>query len=73
MKALHYRDIQSLIVEGGTKLLQSFIDDGVWDEARVFIGNKKFVEGVKAPKLSAKLYESETLGDSVLKYYRNSK
>ena len=73
MSALYARDIQSIIIEGGTKLLQSFITANVWDEARVFIGNKRFGEGVKAPVLKAKLYESETIGDSKLNYYRYTK
>ena len=42
--------LQSLIVEGGTRLLNSFIQNGLWDEARVFINpSKNFGEGVKAP------------------------
>src|SRR5690606_30451349 len=36
--ALNQRNIQSLIVEGGSQTLQSFIDAGLWDEARVFTG-----------------------------------
>jgi diaminohydroxyphosphoribosylaminopyrimidine deaminase / 5-amino-6-(5-phosphoribosylamino)uracil reductase len=71
LAALHARDIQSILIEGGTKLLQSFIDADAWDEARVFIGNRYFEEGVRAPKLTATLYESEMIGDSTLRYYRN--
>ena len=35
------KEIQSIIVEGGRKTLQNFIDKGYWDEARVFTSNKK--------------------------------
>ena len=35
MEELQRRNIQSLLVEGGSKLLQSFIDEGLWDEAYV--------------------------------------
>jgi diaminohydroxyphosphoribosylaminopyrimidine deaminase/5-amino-6-(5-phosphoribosylamino)uracil reductase len=43
-------NISSLIVEGGTTLLQSFINENWWDEARVFINpNKNFEKGIKAP------------------------
>lgn len=35
MNALYKLSIQSVLVEGGAKLLQSFIDEGVWDEVRV--------------------------------------
>ena len=42
-----------MIVEGGAKLLQSFIDAGLWDEARV-ISNKQLAisNGINAPVLS---------------------
>lgn len=49
LKDLYNRNIQSLLVEGGSKLLQSFIDRGLWDEIRLFIGNKTFGKGVHAP------------------------
>ncbi len=41
--------IQSIIIEGGAKTLQSFIDSGLWDEARVFTGDVYFKKGTKAP------------------------
>lgn len=43
--------IQSVIIEGGTQTLQTFIDANLWDEARVFVGNVSFKNGIKAPKL----------------------
>lgn len=49
---LFEKNIQSVIVEGGTKLLQTFIKSGIWDEARIFTGNKEFHEGVKEPIIS---------------------
>lgn len=50
--ALLYDDgKQSLIVEGGRQLLQSFIDQNLWDEARVFVGTQFFARGVPAPKI----------------------
>jgi diaminohydroxyphosphoribosylaminopyrimidine deaminase/5-amino-6-(5-phosphoribosylamino)uracil reductase len=49
---LFARGIQSLIVEGGAKLLNSFLDAQIWDEARVFRGQESFKEGIKAPILN---------------------
>ncbi len=46
---LFERKITSLFVEGGTRLLQTFIDEGLWDEARIFSSEKKIIRGVKAP------------------------
>lgn len=36
---LHKRGVQHLLVEGGSKLIQSFIDGNIWDEARIEIGS----------------------------------
>lgn len=36
LRILSCARVQSLFVEGGRELLQSFIDAGLWDEARVF-------------------------------------
>jgi diaminohydroxyphosphoribosylaminopyrimidine deaminase / 5-amino-6-(5-phosphoribosylamino)uracil reductase len=41
--------IQSLLIEGGAKILNHFIENGLWDEARIFKGNTNFIKGVKAP------------------------
>ena len=52
INALYQLNIQSVIVEGGAQLLQSFIDDGSWDEARI-ISNQHLIvgEGLPAPVL----------------------
>lgn len=50
---LYEKGIQSAIIEGGAKTLQSFIDANLWDSARVFIGKTTFGEGIAAPILSA--------------------
>lgn len=48
---LYRRNIQSIIIEGGAKLLTSFIEAELWDETRVFTGNQYFASGVAAPKI----------------------
>ena len=62
--------IQSLIVEGGTQTLQSFIDEKLWDEAMVFVGNTSFVKGVKSPIIT-KEFKEEFIESDVLKRYTN--
>ena len=64
-------DINSLIVEGGAKTLQLFIDAGFWDEARIFIGKTSFKKGVKAPKKIGQLISEEKITEDVLKIYVN--
>ena len=52
LKALHAENIQSVLVEGGAKLLQSFIDSGLWDEARIIENTTLDIpEGLSAPVL----------------------
>ena len=52
VKALYHLKVDSLLVEGGTQLLQSFIDAGLWDEAKVITAEKLNVQnGISAPQL----------------------
>jgi diaminohydroxyphosphoribosylaminopyrimidine deaminase/5-amino-6-(5-phosphoribosylamino)uracil reductase len=52
VNALYQLKIQSVMVEGGAKLLQSFIDEDMWDEARVISNGQLAIgKGLKAPKL----------------------
>ena len=72
LKNLYQRNIQSLIVEGGKQLLESFIEANLWDEAFRFIGNKLFMSGIKAPAISGSIIQSvETDGDKLLIYNNN--
>lgn len=68
---LFQRKIQSLIVEGGTNLLNSFIEKNLWDEARVFKSKAIFENGIQAPKLYASLLFSEEIQDNLYFEYRN--
>lgn len=49
LSELYEKGLQSLIVEGGATLLQSFIDEKLWDEARIEVSPIQLNEGVKAP------------------------
>ena len=62
---LYERQVQSLIVEGGAYTLQQFIGADLWDEARVFRGERYFHKGVKAPALGRQPAEIVRLPDSV--------
>ncbi len=60
LSALYKLQIQSLIVEGGSKLLQSFIDAGLWDEARMITNSAMVIgEGLDAPVLTGSTLISE--------------
>lgn len=51
LNLLHQKGIKSLIVEGGAKLLTSFIEQGLWDEVRMFTAAQRLGHGIKAPNL----------------------
>ncbi len=55
---LHKHSVTSILVEGGSKTLQTFVDEGFWDEARIFVGATTFENGIFAPKISGKLLET---------------
>lgn len=48
---LYRRQIQSVIIEGGAKLITSFLSANLWDESRVFTGNNYFGSGIPAPQM----------------------
>ena len=69
--ALHTHQINSVIVEGGQKTLQAFIDENLWDEARIFSSDLKLVEGVSNPKISGTLVAETSIGSDCLKILTN--
>ncbi len=66
---LYKNNINSIIIEGGAKTLQTFIDEDLWDEARVFTGDVEFKTGIKAPKLKGKLISESRIKNDLLKIY----
>lgn len=70
MSDLVKHKIQSIIVEGGAQTLQSFIDAKLWDEARVFTGEKSFEKGIKAPDFEGKMISDEGVFSDRLVVYQ---
>jgi diaminohydroxyphosphoribosylaminopyrimidine deaminase / 5-amino-6-(5-phosphoribosylamino)uracil reductase len=68
---LYENNINSVIVEGGKQLLQTFINENLWDEARIFTGNMLFNTGLEAPTINGKLISEENIMDDILKIYKN--
>ncbi|GAB2826054.1 bifunctional diaminohydroxyphosphoribosylaminopyrimidine deaminase/5-amino-6-(5-phosphoribosylamino)uracil reductase RibD [Ferruginibacter profundus] len=75
LTVLYNLKIQSLIIEGGTKLLQSFIDDNLWDEARVITNTEMIIgEGIQAPVLQQQqLLKEEIILTDKINYFTNNK
>lgn len=74
LEALYKQKIQSVIIEGGAKLLQSFIDEDLWDEARVITNVEMTIGGgIDAPELkNKKLIKEEISGTDKIEYFLNS-
>jgi len=71
LNELYRRNIQSVMVEGGSILLNAFLEECLWDEARVFVGEKWFESGVKAPIIPQHPVSDEKFGNSRLFVFRN--
>lgn len=74
LKACYELQIQSIFVEGGTRLLQSFINEQLWDEARVIENSELIIDnGLNAPVLSNHyLASSESVLTDVITSYKNT-
>ncbi len=71
-EVLYKHNIQSVIVEGGAKTLQTFIDENLWDEAFIFKGSTSFYEGLKAPLMKGKLLSEIQIKNDLLFHYINT-
>lgn len=63
---LYLQDIQSVIIEGGAKTLQLFIEANLWDEARIFTSKIRWGKGIKAPDIIGELKSNLDSGEDQL-------
>lgn len=70
LQDLYRRKIQSVIIEGGASTLGMFIEDNLWDEARIFTAPQKFDKGIQAPRHPGILAERHILAGDILNIYR---
>lgn len=69
--ALYKHKLQSVIIEGGSQTLQSFIDTDLWDETHIFKGTSIFKDGIKTPKFKGNIIDSITIKEDTLTVYNN--
>lgn len=73
LKDLHRRKVQSVIVEGGARLLTAFITGGWWDEARIFTGTQHFGNGIAAPDITGQETDRLSIEEDTLQVLVNAK
>lgn len=69
LKKLHQEKIGTLLVEGGAQLLQSFIDQELWQEARIFEGNKYLKKGILAPQIPVSPSKEFEIKNNILRIF----
>jgi diaminohydroxyphosphoribosylaminopyrimidine deaminase / 5-amino-6-(5-phosphoribosylamino)uracil reductase len=70
LDTLFDQHIQSVMVEGGKSVLQSFIDADLWDEARIITGQTTFETGTIAPKINGEKFHEEVFFGDRIRYLR---
>ena len=72
IRSLYKKNIQSLMVEGGAKLLQSFLNENLWDEIHVEVALFPIKKGITAPIPKGILHNVQKCENSILFHYKNS-
>jgi diaminohydroxyphosphoribosylaminopyrimidine deaminase/5-amino-6-(5-phosphoribosylamino)uracil reductase len=75
VNGLYQMKILSVMIEGGARLIQSFIDEGMWDEARV-ITNSKLISkepAIASPILTdSRLVDEEMISDDLIRIFKTT-
>lgn len=66
LEILYSMEIYHLLIEGGAFTLKSFLQKGLWDEARVINTPVVLQSGIPAPDITGKLHKKIPLGDNML-------
>ena len=73
LRRLHEENILSVLVEGGAHVLRSFLESGLWDEARVIMSDNSLGSGLKAPSIAQlPSTEQRSSADCIYYYYNKS-
>ena len=64
-------EIQSVIIEGGAQTLNTFIEENLWDEARITIGGVVIENGIIAPQLQSKPLKEVVMNTDIIRIYQN--
>lgn len=72
LQKLYEMKIQSVVIEGGAKTLERFIEQSLWDEAIVLRGACCWNKGVRAPRLQGEVVGQKDILDNQMVFYRNA-
>ena len=67
---LYRRGITSVMVEGGTDVLQQMIDAGAWDEARIEVSPRRVGQGTAAPSIKGNIQKQYLIDGNQITYLR---
>jgi diaminohydroxyphosphoribosylaminopyrimidine deaminase/5-amino-6-(5-phosphoribosylamino)uracil reductase len=73
LQSIAEQNIHSVLVEGGSRLLQSFIDNNLWNEARIITNTALYIDnGYTAPVHQFKnKVGTQKIGADLIEYYVN--
>lgn len=66
LNELYKLKIQSVVLEGGTQLLNGVIANKIWDEAIIFTSPKTINDGIKAPLIYGKKIQQENIDGVIM-------
>jgi len=66
IESLYNMNIQSILVEGGTKTINHFLNNNLWDSIRVFQSNIELGRGIKGPDINFKKFNLKNIGNDKL-------
>jgi len=72
LERLYKEKVQSVIIEGGAYTLQQFLDENLWDEARILTGIEAFDEGKQAPTIKGTIIDHFHVDSDMVTYYKNN-
>ena len=66
LEDLYRRGVTSVMVEGGTRVLQGLIDAGIWDEARIEVSPRRVGQGVTAPVINGRIVARHLIDGNII-------
>ena len=64
--SLYQMKIQSILIEGGTKTINYFLNNNIWDSIRIFRSKNKIINGIESPKINLSKFHISDIGDDIL-------